>query len=94
MIARKDRKDIQTVHDFKDKIVAAGSLTTILSGQAQFYEMLQAGLSYVMDPKQVVFTYNQFDVVNGVREGDFDVGFIRTGKLDRGFLVLRRSRKK
>ena len=36
-----------------------------------------------MDPKQVVFTKNQFDVVQGVIDGDFDVGFVRTDQIER-----------
>jgi len=56
----------------------------ILAGQVQFYEMEKAGVSYVMEPKQVVFTYNQFDVVNGVLDGTYDVGFIRTDQIERG----------
>ena len=45
--------------------------------------MVEAGMSYVMDPKQVVFTKNQFDVVQGVIDGDFDVGFVRTDQIER-----------
>ena len=55
----------------------------ILAGQVQFYEMARAGMSYVMDPKQVVFTGNQFDVVLGVLSGKFDVGFVRTDQIER-----------
>lgn len=84
MIARADRKDIQTVRDFKNQIIAAGALSMILGGQVQFYEMGRAGVSYVLDPKQVVFTYNQFDVVSGVLDGKYDVGFVRTDQIERG----------
>jgi ABC-type phosphate/phosphonate transport system substrate-binding protein len=49
----------------------------------QFYEMEMAGMSYTMDPKQVVFTGNQRDVVQGVLDGDFDVGFVRTDQIER-----------
>ena len=47
------------------------------------YEMVMAGLDYVMDPKQMVFTHNQVDVVNGVLDGSFDVGFVRTDQIER-----------
>ena len=36
-----------------------------------------------MDPKQVVFTNNQFDIVKGVLNGEFDVGFVRTDTIER-----------
>lgn len=54
-----------------------------MAAQLQFYEMEKAGMSYVMDPKQVAFTGNQFDVVNGVLDGEFDVGFVRTDQIER-----------
>ena len=81
--AHKDNREINTIHDLKDKIIAAGGISMILAGQVQFFEMERAGMSYVMDPKQVVFTGNQFDVVLGVLSGDFDVGFVRTDQIER-----------
>lgn len=35
------------------------------------------------DPKQLVFTSNQGKVVNGVLNGEFDVGFVRTDQIER-----------
>ena len=40
-------------------------------------------MSYINDPKQLVFTSNQGKVVNGVLSGDFHVGFIRTDQIER-----------
>ena len=54
----------------------------MMAGQLQFHEMAKAGLSYVMDPHQVVFTYNQEKVVNGVLDGQFDIGFVRTEQVE------------
>lgn len=48
----------------------------------QIYEMGKAGLSYVNEPKQVVFTKDQVDIVRGVISGRFDVGFIRTNQIE------------
>jgi len=39
-------------------------------------------MSYVNDPKQVIFTKNQVDVVQGILSGRFDVGFIRTDQIE------------
>jgi hypothetical protein len=44
--------------------------------------MEMAGLSYLMDPKQVVFTHDQAAVVQGVLNRDFDVGFVRTDQIE------------
>ena len=48
----------------------------------QIYEMERNGMSYVNDPKQVIFTKNQIDVVHGILSGRFDVGFVRTDQIE------------
>ncbi|CAB9499442.1 activated protein kinase catalytic subunit alpha-1 [Seminavis robusta] len=79
---RADNKEINSIGDLKDKIIGAGAIIDLMAGQMQIYEMGRAGLSYVNDPRQVVFTKNQIDVVNGVLDGIFDVGFIRTDQIE------------
>lgn len=79
---RADNNDIHHMSDLKDKVIGAGAIIDLMAGQMQIYEMGLAGLSYVNDPKQFVFTKNQFDVVNGVLDGTFDVGFVRTGQIE------------
>jgi hypothetical protein len=56
-----------------------------MAAQLQFCLMQKAGMSmsYVMDPKQVVFTGNQYDIVHGELNGDFDDGFVRTDTIER-----------
>jgi hypothetical protein len=60
---REDRDDISSIADLKDKVIAAGGIVDLMSGQMQIYEMFKAGMSYVNDPKQVIFTGNQEDIV-------------------------------
>ena len=81
--ARADNDEIQTIHDLKGKIIAAASISGLGSGQMQFLEMIENGMSYINDPKQLVFTSNQGKVVNGVLDREFDVGFIRTDQIER-----------
>jgi serine/threonine protein kinase/ABC-type phosphate/phosphonate transport system substrate-binding protein len=81
--ALSDRDDIQSILDLKDKVVAAASISGLGSGQMQFKEMIDNGMNYLLDPKQLVFTSNQGLVVKGVLNGDFDVGFVRTDQLER-----------
>jgi hypothetical protein len=83
MFTQADNKDINGILDLKDKIIGAGGISMMMAAQLQFYEMEMAGMSYTMDPKQVVFTGNQRDVVQGVLDGDFDVGFVRTDQIER-----------
>jgi Protein tyrosine and serine/threonine kinase/ABC transporter, phosphonate, periplasmic substrate-binding protein len=49
----------------------------------QFRKMQEYGIHHLQDPKQVVFTSDQEPVVNGVLDGKFDVGFVRTDQLER-----------
>lgn len=79
---RHDRDDINTIADLKDKIIGAGAIVDLMSGQMQIYEMDRAGMSYVNDPKQIVFTKDRVDVARGVLSGRFDVGFIRTNQIE------------
>lgn len=83
IFTRADNDAIHSILDLQDKIIAASSLSVLMGGQTQMYEMVLAGLDYVMDPKQVIFTDNKVDVVNGVLDGTFDVGFIRTDQIER-----------
>lgn len=83
MFALADNDNIRNIRDFKNKIIGAASVTSLGGGQTQFYEMSKEGLSYVSDPKQVVFTDNEFLTIEGVLNGDFDVGFARTDQIER-----------
>jgi len=74
---------VSTIEDIKDKSVACASISGLGSGQMQFRLMQQSGLSYINDPKQMVFTSNQGKVVNGVLDGTFDIGFVRTDQIER-----------
>lgn len=78
-----NRDDIQTLKDLKGKVVAAASISGLGSGQAQFRLVQDSGMSYLNDPKQLVFTSDEELVIKGLLSGDFDIGFIRTGQLER-----------
>lgn len=52
-------------------------------GQTQFYEMYLHGLSFVSDPLQMVFTNDEIKTVDGVLDGTFEVGFVRTDQIER-----------
>jgi hypothetical protein len=78
ILVREDRDDISSIADLKDQVIAAAGIAAVMGGQMQIYEMFKAGMSYVNDPKQVIFTGNQADIVLGVLSGLYDVGFVRT----------------
>jgi ABC-type phosphate/phosphonate transport system substrate-binding protein len=82
MFTLKDREDINDVEDFKGRTIGAGDIVSTGGGQTQFYEMYRHGLSYVADPKQVVFTKDERRVVQGVLDGEFEVGFAGTGMIE------------
>jgi hypothetical protein len=86
IFTRIDNSKINTIYDLKDKIIAAGGLSVLAAGQSQMYEMVLAGLSYVLDPKMMVFVSNQDSIVKGVMNKEFDVGFVRTVQIERTVL--------
>jgi guanylate cyclase len=79
---RRDNDEVNTIADLKDKVIGAGAIIDLMGGQMQIYEMERAGMSFVDDPKQVVFTKDQNDVVHGILSGKFDVGFIQTNQIE------------
>ena len=83
IFSRVDNDEITTLQDLKDRVIGAGGINILMGAQAQFNEMTKAGLSPYLDPKQIVFTGNQFDVVDKVLSGEFDVGFVRTDQIER-----------
>ncbi|CAB9513725.1 activated protein kinase catalytic subunit alpha-1 [Seminavis robusta] len=83
IMKRANDERIQSIHDLTDKVIAAASISGLGSGQMQFLELQKAGMSYINDPKQLVFTSNQGKVVKGVLSGKFDVGFVRTDQIER-----------
>ena len=83
MLVLADNKEINSVADLKDKVIGAQALSDFAGAQAQFYVMNQKGLNYFSDPKQVVFTRNNEEIVTGVLSGSWDVGFVRTGQVER-----------
>lgn len=82
MFVRKDNKEIQTVQDFKEKVIGATSITSSGGGQIQFSEMVDYGLSLMQGPKQVVFTGDENTVIQGVLDGTFEVGFTWSGRIE------------
>jgi hypothetical protein len=56
MFTRADNVNVNSVLDFKDKIIGAQSISDFAGAQVQFYVMYENGLDYIMDPKQVIFT--------------------------------------
>jgi len=82
IFTRADRDDINTTFDIKEKVIACASISDLGSGQMQFRELVKKGISYFQDVKQIVFTSNEEKVINGVLNGDFDIGFVRTDQIE------------
>ncbi|KAG7349928.1 adenylate and guanylate cyclase catalytic domain containing protein [Nitzschia inconspicua] len=79
---RADNEQITTIADLKDKIIGAGDIVDLMGGQMQIYEMARNGLSYVNDPRQVIFMKDQAKVVEAILSGRIDAGFIRTSQIE------------
>jgi hypothetical protein len=50
IIVRADNKELQSVSDLKNKVIAAQSISDFSAAQVQFFTMLKKGLNYIMDP--------------------------------------------
>lgn len=74
---------VNSIQDLKDRTIGTGSITAMGGGQSQLYEMVRNGLSYVSDPKQVVFTNDETLIVQAVLDGEFEIGMARTDQIER-----------
>mmetsp|Transcript_15045 Transcript_15045/g.34239 ORF Transcript_15045/g.34239 Transcript_15045/m.34239 type:complete len:1000 (-) Transcript_15045:932-3931(-) len=83
MLVRADNDRVNSVEDLKGKVIGALAISDFAGAQVQFFVMKQAGVDYINDPKQVVFTDNQEVVVRGLVSGKWDAGFVRTGQIER-----------
>jgi len=83
ILALASNDNINTIEDLKDKKIAGQAFSVFAAGQSQFWVMRKAGLDYIMDPKQVLFTGNHDETVRGVLNGDWDVGFVPSGRAER-----------
>ena len=75
--------EIETIADLKGKVIGAQAFSDFAGAQAQFYAMHRKGVEFITDPKQIIFTENNEDIVLGVLDGRWDVGFVRTGQVER-----------
>eukprot|EP00980_Cylindrotheca_fusiformis_P005534 scaffold1172_cov115-Cylindrotheca_fusiformis.AAC.9 len=89
MMVLKTNRDINSVQDLKDKVIGAQAFSDFAGAQAQFYVMKTNGLDYIVDPKQPTISSllqtigNNGDTVQGILDGRWDVGFVRTGQAHR-----------
>ncbi|CAJ1941384.1 unnamed protein product [Cylindrotheca closterium] len=83
ILALASNNAVNTIEDLKDKVIAGQAFSVFAAGQSQFYVMHKAGLDYIMDPKQVIFTGNHDETVQGVLSGKWDVGFVPSGRAER-----------
>ena len=56
IFTRADNEDINSLDDLKDRIVGALAISDFAGGQVQFFVMREAGIDFIMAPKQVIFT--------------------------------------
>eukprot|EP00980_Cylindrotheca_fusiformis_P010498 scaffold2325_cov126-Cylindrotheca_fusiformis.AAC.8 len=83
ILARASNKKIDTVEDLKDKVIAAKAISDFAAGQSQFWLLVKNGIDYIMDPKQVIFTNSLDEIIEGVLDGRWDVGFVPSGIVER-----------
>ena len=77
-----NRSDISSLGDIAGHRLEGADVTSLAAGQAQWYELMQRGLSFWNLPAEMVFTGNQYTVVSDVFSGFADVGMVRSDLLE------------
>jgi ABC-type phosphate/phosphonate transport system substrate-binding protein len=81
IIVRHDRNDIRNIDDLKGKTLAIPGKTFLGGYQTQKYELLLKGVD--VDKEMTTHIYKSHDaIVEAVRSGHVDAGFIRTGIIE------------
>jgi len=82
IFTRAGQNNIQSLADIKGKTVAAVGKDSLGGYQMQALELLHAGIDLQRDARLVAKGLPQDKVVQAVRSGEADVGFVRTGLLE------------
>ncbi|MGB8518297.1 MAG: PhnD/SsuA/transferrin family substrate-binding protein [Gallionella sp.] len=83
MFTRADRADIRRLQDIRGKSVAATRTDSFAGYQTQVYELAGAGIHLPHDVKLMFTGMPQDNVVEAVLARRADVGFVRSGLLER-----------
>ena len=84
IFTQKNNKNINTIHDLKNKKIVAVSKRAFGGWRVALGEMLKVGFNPYKSAKQVSFSGGiQQDVVSIVRLGNADAGVVRTDMLER-----------
>ncbi|KAK3287743.1 hypothetical protein CYMTET_4760, partial [Cymbomonas tetramitiformis] len=78
----RNNSAIYNLEDIKDNIVEAVSISGLGACQLQWDELVQRGLDFLSDPKQVIFAKNQKKIVKDVLAGKADIGMVRTDMIE------------
>jgi methyl-accepting chemotaxis protein PixJ len=80
---RADRNDIQALTDVKGKTLMAVNETSLGGWQMQWKELKEVGIDPFKDLQAISFGDTHDNVVYAVRDGEVDIGAVRTDTLER-----------
>lgn len=83
IFSRAGKAEINTLSDIKGKTVAAVAAESQGGYQMQAYELSRVGIRLPQDVHLVTTGFPHDQVVEGVLAGDADVGFVRSGVLEK-----------
>lgn len=83
IFTRADRHDINDLEQLKDKSIAITHLNGLGSYQMQAFELKQKAIPLTGKMRLIEIGLNQSDLVEFVLSGQADVGFVRTGVLEK-----------
>jgi diguanylate cyclase (GGDEF)-like protein/PAS domain S-box-containing protein len=83
IFTRANRSDIHTLEDLRGKSFAATGIDSLGGYQAQAYELSRRGLKIPRDVRFIPTGMPHDNVVDAVLDGKADVGFVRSGVLEK-----------
>ena len=83
IFTRADRSDIKTIEDLRGKSLIAVSEQAFGGWRTAWIELLKHGIDPEEDLKELLFAGSQHNVVYAIRDGNADVGVVRTDMLER-----------
>ncbi|WP_169259273.1 EAL domain-containing protein [Aromatoleum diolicum] len=82
IFTRSERKDLNTVRDLRDTLIATASRSALGAYQMQAFELSQAGIDLPGDARILETGQPQDLAVAAVLDGRADVGFVRSGVIE------------
>lgn len=83
VVVKKENNSIYTLQDLRKKRIAIIGKNSFGGYQMQAYELLEQGIDIAKEASFLIVDFPQDNIIRALKNGDIDVGFVRTGVLER-----------